>query len=449
MDKKVFSIGASSYKLSSNESQEYIDNISKKILENYNQYANISKFTETEKYIFASFNLADQYMKASNELSSIQDTYNNQIIDLKLNVDELSQKNSELSDNLKDREDKIVLLVSELDETTKLMESNESDLNIIIEEKNNIINVHNGEREKLLKQFKEEKEALIKGFANEKDKFLQEKQKIEENHNKDILAVRKNADKENSEKIDAALMKQKKEIADLQSNYDKRYNLLMKDKEDLTAKYKLQIKEIEEKYRKEYLDKVNEHKRNLDKDLKNKIGSYEEKIKKLENDKLAIADDYDEKIKGMLAEKTIEYEKKYQLIKEESTNDLEKCLDERLNQIETLHKNEIAVIKREQEESIENVKLSYEEKLENINNANDAEINSIKAEYEGLVDEKESYLEDLLKANNNNKNLESIINELNQRLNRLDVDLKEKNGQIAKLRSENEELMNILDEATN
>lgn len=72
----------------------------------------------------------------------------------------------------------------------------------------------------------------------------------------------------------------------------------------------------------------------------------------------------------------------------------------------------------------------------------------LKKKYDSVNDEKEKYLEELLMINNDKENLINSINELQEKLNRREAENFQNQLEIDKLKKDNKELMDLLEEET-
>ncbi len=72
----------------------------------------------------------------------------------------------------------------------------------------------------------------------------------------------------------------------------------------------------------------------------------------------------------------------------------------------------------------------------------------LKKKYESINDEKEKYLEELLMINNDKENLINSINELQEKLNRREAENFQNQLEIDKLKKDNRELLELLEEET-
>jgi chromosome segregation ATPase len=77
---------------------------------------------------------------------------------------------------------------------------------------------------------------------------------------------------------------------------------------------------------------------------------------------------------------------------------------------------------------------------------NNAEI--LKKKYELINDEKEKYLEELLETNNDKENLINSINEIQEKLNRKEAENFQNKLEIEKLKKDNKELLELLEDET-
>lgn len=77
---------------------------------------------------------------------------------------------------------------------------------------------------------------------------------------------------------------------------------------------------------------------------------------------------------------------------------------------------------------------------------NDAEL--LKRKYDSINDEKEKYLEELLMINNDKENLINSINELQEKLNRKEAENFQNQLEIDKLKKDNRDLIELLEEET-
>ena len=92
---------------------------------------------------------------------------------------------------------------------------------------------------------------------------------------------------------------------------------------------------------------------------------------------------------------------------------------------------------------------------DNVINNKDKAINELKSnadelkkKYEDINDEKEKYLEELLMINNDKENLVNSINELQDKLNRKETENFQNQLEINKLKHDNKELLELLEEET-
>ncbi len=85
-------------------------------------------------------------------------------------------------------------------------------------------------------------------------------------------------------------------------------------------------------------------------------------------------------------------------------------------------------------------------------NLTEAEYTANRVEVVSLMlninDEKERYLEELLMTNNDKENLINSINELQDRLNRKETENYQNQLEISKLKKDNRELMELLEDET-
>lgn len=72
----------------------------------------------------------------------------------------------------------------------------------------------------------------------------------------------------------------------------------------------------------------------------------------------------------------------------------------------------------------------------------------LKKKYDNINDEKEKYLEELLMINNDKENLINSINEIQEKLNRKEAENFQNTLEIEKLKTDNKELLELLDEET-
>jgi chromosome segregation ATPase len=72
----------------------------------------------------------------------------------------------------------------------------------------------------------------------------------------------------------------------------------------------------------------------------------------------------------------------------------------------------------------------------------------LKKKYDNINDEKERYLEELLMTNNDKENLINSINELQDRLNRKETENFQNQLEINKLKKDNRELLELLEDET-
>ena len=72
----------------------------------------------------------------------------------------------------------------------------------------------------------------------------------------------------------------------------------------------------------------------------------------------------------------------------------------------------------------------------------------LKKKYDAVNDEKEKYLEELLMTNNDKENLINSVNELQEKLNRKEAENFQNQLEIDKLKKDNNELMELLEEET-
>lgn len=72
----------------------------------------------------------------------------------------------------------------------------------------------------------------------------------------------------------------------------------------------------------------------------------------------------------------------------------------------------------------------------------------LKQKYESINDEKEKYLEELLMINSDKESLINSINQLQEKLNRKEAENFQNQLEINKLKKDNMELMQLLDEET-
>lgn len=269
----------------------------------------------------------------------------------------------------------------------------------------------------VLKEEKEKADANLSDAILEKEKYkerLSAKDNDREYLNSQISKLQEKSDEQEQQLLKSEMLinelkskneeleEARQELENERENFTKELNLMNNTKSSLNGRIsKLQLKLNE---REQTISKLEKNVR----ELKN---TNQEKAQKLYN--------------------INEEQQKLSLTVESKDKDI----DSLNNKINTLQ-NKLY----EKDEIIENKEKSASEYKSNAD--------ELKEKYDSLNSEKEKYLEELLEINNDKENLINSINELQEKLNRREAENFQNQLEIDKLKKDNKELMDLLEEET-
>lgn len=224
-------------------------------------------------------------------------------------------------------------------------------------------------------------------------------------------------------------------------------------------------------------DKINEQEQQLLKseilinELKNKNEELEEICEELRNERenftkeLSFMNNTKSSLNGRISKLQLKLNEREQVVSqlEKTIRDLKSSNEDktqRLYNINDDHQKLNLIIESKQKdiESLNNKIIALQNKLnekdEIISNKDKAiadyknNADTLKKKYDSINDEKEKYLEELLMINNDKENLINSINELQEKVNRKESENFQNQLEIDKLKKDNRELLELLEEET-